>query len=149
MNKGGRPTTYTEDIAKEICKRISEGESVRSITRDENMPSQATIYNWLLDEDKKEFLEQYERARDTQANIFFEELDELAKQAVEDIVGDDKSDNARVSARKLQIDTLKWRLSKMLPKKYGDKLDVTSGNKPIPLLNVLQDNSNPENSKAE
>lgn len=96
------------------------------------MPSQATIYFWLLDEDKKDFLEKYERARSSQAEILFEELDEYAQSAVDDVVGDDKSDNARVSARKLQVDTLKWRLSKMLPKKYGDKLDLTTGGEKLP-----------------
>ena len=104
------------------------------------MPSEASVYFWLLDEDKREFLENYERARATQSEMFFEELDELAEKAVKDIVGDDRSDNARVSARKLQVDTLKWRLAKMLPKKYGDKIDVTSDNKPIPLLHALHHN---------
>lgn len=147
--KFGRPTIYTRELGMEICRRISEGESVRSIVKDEQMPSQAVVYFWLLDEDKKDFLAHYERARASQGEILFEKLDELASLAVEDIVGDDKSDNARVSARKLQVDTLKWRLSKMLPKKYGEKLDVTSDHKPIPLLYAIRDNdSHAEDQEA-
>lgn len=130
--KDGRPSIYSEELVTEICRRLSEGESLRKICMEPDMPSQATIYFWLLDEDKKDFLEKYERARSSQAEILFEELDEYAQSAVDDVVGDDKSDNARVSARKLQVDTLKWRLSKMLPKKYGDKLDLTTGGEKLP-----------------
>jgi len=33
--------------------------------------------------------------------------------------------------RRLLIDTLKWNMSRMNAKRYGDKLDVTSGDKPL------------------
>jgi hypothetical protein len=33
--------------------------------------------------------------------------------------------------RQLKVDALKWVVSKMLPKKYGDKIDITSGNEKI------------------
>lgn len=145
----GRPSIYTEELGKEICRRISLGESLRSIEKSDDMPAATTVYYWLLDEDKSDFLKHYERARETQAQHFFEELDELAERAVNDIQGDDRSDNARVSARKLQIDTLKWRLSKMIPKKYGDKVDVTSGNKPLPLLYVLHNEGNKEDIQPQ
>ena len=39
--------------------------------------------------------------------------------------------------RKLQIDTRKWMLSKMLPKIYGDKLELT-GDKENPLQTVTR-----------
>lgn len=149
-NKGGRPTIYTEELANTICKRIAMGESLRAICREEDMPNGQTIYNWLVEPEKRWFLEQYTQARGIQAELMFEQLNELADVSVEDIVGDDKSDGARVQARKLQVDTRKWVLSKMLPKKYGDKLDVTSGNKPIPLLNAIRNNDgNKEDSETK
>ena len=40
------------------------------------------------------------------------------------VVGNDKSDNARVQAVRVKIDTLKWIASKLKPKKYGDKLEL-------------------------
>jgi hypothetical protein len=63
----GRPTTYSAELASKICSRISEGESVRTIVQDDDMPSSSTIFRWLLDEDKKDFWEQYEKARNIQA----------------------------------------------------------------------------------
>lgn len=107
-----RPTIYTEELGKEICARISSGESVRSIARDNEMPAASTIFYWLLDEDKKSFLEQYETARNTQAENMFEELLEIA---------DVEEDTNRA---RLKIDTRKWYLSKVLPKKFGDKVDI-------------------------
>lgn len=42
--------------------------------------------------------------------------------------------------RRLQIDTRKWLMAKMKPKKYGDKYDVTSDGKalPTPILQLPQ-----------
>ena len=104
-----RPTKYTEKIATKICSRIAEGESVRAICKDTKMPAASTVFYWLLDKDKKEFLEQYEIARNCQAEYMFEELLEIADT--------DKDTNKA----RLKIDTRKWFLSKVLPKKFGDK----------------------------
>jgi hypothetical protein len=127
----GRPSIFTQEIADEICKRIATGESLIQICKDEHMPCRDTVHAWLLEEDKKAFSDQYTRARDAQAEYLFDEILELSDEAPDQIVGDDKSDNARVQAKRLQVDSRKWYLSKVLPKKYGEKVDVTSGGKPI------------------
>ena len=109
---GGRPSGYNEEIASEICLHIIEGLSLRSICAIEGMPSLKTIFNWI--ESNSEFLQQYTHARQMQADIKFDDLKDLARTATpEDI-----------QCVKLQIDTAKWELSKTLPKKYGDKIDV-------------------------
>lgn len=119
----GRPSIFTEKLGKEICARISDGESVRAICRDKKMPSASTVFYWLLDDDKQAFLEQYETARNTQAENMFEELLDIA---------DTEQD---IQKARLKIDTRKWYLSKVLPKKFGDKIDMTSaGEKVQPLL---------------
>jgi hypothetical protein len=129
----GRPSKYSKKLGKTICYRLSKGESLLDICEEEDYPAAETVYRWLLREDLGEFRNSYERARATQAEIYFERLDKMALLSSQEIVGgDDKADNARVQARRLQVDTLKWRLSKMLPKKYGDKLDLTSGGEKLP-----------------
>lgn len=134
----GRPHSYTPEVGKAICKRISAGESLRKICRDPEMPGASTVFDWLYEgvseegrRELKDFSEQYAQARETQAELMFEEINEIADDAVSQVRGDDKSDSARVQAYKLRVDARKWTLSKMLPKKYGDKLDVTSGGKVI------------------
>jgi hypothetical protein len=71
---GGRPTGFTPELGKEICMRMAEGESVRSICRDDNMPCRKTINNWLLKPDHKEFLRQYETAENLRADNLFDEM---------------------------------------------------------------------------
>jgi hypothetical protein len=75
----GRPTKFTQKLADAICHRISEGESLRSIVKDDDMPSAYTIFQWLLDEEHEPFGEQYEKARNIQAELMFEELVEIAE----------------------------------------------------------------------
>lgn len=131
-SKMGRPTIYTALLANEILRRLSLGESLKKICDDETMPHRDTVHVWLLEKDKQDFSDKYARARELQAAFLFDETLELADNAVDDIVGgDDKGDTARVNARKLQVDTRKFYISKVLPKLYGDKLDVTTDGKPI------------------
>lgn len=113
---GGRPTDYTEAIAIEICERIALGESLKKITSDDAMPSRSTVHSWLLDGKHKEFLDKYEDAREMQADVYADEMDEIAH--------DPTIDTQRA---RLIIDTRKWTSSKLKPKKYGDKIDMTSG----------------------
>ena len=127
-NKGGRPTKYTKALALEICARIAEGQSVRKISKSRKMPNASTIHAWVLD--NEEFSKQYARAKGIGADVELDELEEIARQE------DD------VQRARLIVDTKKWGLSKKMPKKYGDKLDVTSGNKPIPILGGITQKDN-------
>lgn len=42
-----RPSDYTPELADLICARIIEGESLRSICKDDDMPSAVSVYAWL------------------------------------------------------------------------------------------------------
>lgn len=113
------------------------GESVRSIVKDKKMPSSSTIFRWLLDEDKKEFWEHYEKARNVQAELMFEELLEIADDGTNDWM-EREYDNGNtnivlngeaIGRSRLRVDTRKWYLSKVLPKKFGDRVELEhSGN---------------------
>ncbi len=117
-----RPTIYTDKIAVRICKRISSGESLRKICKDKNMPARKTIHLWLLDKRYIDFLHQYNISCDIRADELFDELNDIS----------DISDNKESPSRsRLRVDTRKWYLSKVMPKKYGDKLDVTTAGQPI------------------
>ncbi len=118
----GRPTIFTQELADTICNRIAEGKSLRRICKDPEMPSRKTVYLWLLDEGKKDFLHQYNVAGDIRADELFDELVEIADAEGKDVIRD-----------RLRVDTRKWYLSKVMPKKFGEKLDLTSlGGKLIP-----------------
>ena len=109
---GGRPSTFNQDIADDICFMIIDGDSLRTICSRDGMPPLRTLMGWA--ENNKEFQQQYTHARKMQADIKFDDLKDLAKESTPE----------NIQCIKLQIDTAKWELSKTLPKKYGDKIDI-------------------------
>lgn len=124
----GRPTSFTPEIANEICERIAKGESLRAITSDEEsgwLPSETTVRRWLSgsEEWQAEFRRQYAHAREMQAEHFAEEIIEIA-----DATTSVKPDGTVVvhdpNRDRLRIDARKWFAAKVAPKKYGEKVEV-------------------------
>jgi hypothetical protein len=99
-----------EKIQEEIIKRLSGGESLLKILKKKGMPRRNTIFDWLSKDEV--FSNKYVRAIEAKADIIFDEIMEIADNA-------DEKNYTRQNKQKLQIDTRKWVLSKMLPKKYG------------------------------
>ena len=44
--KTGRPSTYTESVAQEICRLIAEGNSMRQVCLAPGMPDRGTLLKW-------------------------------------------------------------------------------------------------------
>ena len=119
VSKGvGRPTDYTDELADEICLRVANGRSVNSIINDKDMPSKTSIYEWL--NIHSQFTDKYELALKQRADFHFDEM--LG------IVDDVMAESAEVAKARLQIDTRKWILSRMNPRKYGDNIQEDDGN---------------------
>ena len=118
-----------ERIFNSIISEIENGASLRSVLRKDNMPDSRTFYKWI-DEEKEKFV-QYERSIEQRANVIFDEMFEIADKQGEDVTTDkdgNKVINPNIVQRnRLQIDVRKWALSKMMPKKFGDKMDHTTG----------------------
>ena len=112
-----------------ICERITKGEAVRNILKDKDMPAYETFYNWLNDENKAK---QYARATEIRAEAIFDEMFEIADDGTNDygtkILLDGSEievlNSEHIQRSRLRIDTRKWALSKMNPKKYGDKIET-------------------------
>lgn len=128
-NKGGRPSDYTDELAELICLRLAEGESLRSVCRDDGMPSKQAVLRWLAR--NEQFRAQYVRAKEEGAEAIAEEMFDIADDGSNDWMEKlDKDGEAigyqlngeHVQRSKLRIDTRKWYLSKILPKKYGDRI---------------------------
>lgn len=141
----GRPSGYSPEVTAEICSRIAEGQSLRTICADEAMPGMRTVFQWLADH--QEFQQQYARAREAQADAFAEEILEIADDASNDwmerLDEDSKSigwqlNGEHVQRSKLRVDSRKWLASKMAPKRYGEKLELAGDPKAplVPVLNV-------------
>lgn len=121
----GRPSDYSEEIALLICDRLADGESLRAICKDENMPARTSVFKWLSIH--ASFADQYAHAREAQADALFEDILEIADDSSLDtkIVGEDEREVCNtefVQRAKLRVDARKWMASKLAPKKYGDRV---------------------------
>lgn len=143
--KPGRPSKFTKELANDICERLASGESLRTICMAEGMPGERTVYTWLLDDEA--FQQQYARAREAQADALVEEIREIADDGSNDWMevrlksGEVKVvlDQEHVQRSRLRIDTRKWLMSKMAPKKYGDKMQHTGADGEGPVEVVVSD----------
>jgi len=122
----GRPSDYSDEIAEIICNRIAEGESLVKICKDESMPGRSTALRWLSIHPK--FRDRYALAREAQADYLLEQLLDIADDT-EDDTYEDKDGRVRtnhevVNRSRLRIDTRKWIIAKLAPKKYGDVKDT-------------------------
>ncbi|QHJ81921.1 MAG: hypothetical protein [Bacteriophage sp.] len=117
-------------IFDSILERIERGESIRDILLDSDTPSSRTFFKWLKEDEAK--VKQYELAMSYRDDKLFEEIITIAYNTEEGTTTKETERGVEVSTgdmlghRRLKIDALKWYLSKRNPKKYGDKVDVTS-----------------------
>lgn len=151
----GRPKIYSKKLDKAICVRLADGESLRSICRDEEMPCKATVFNWLFDDEHKEFLDHYEKARGIQAEILADELTDIADDSQNDYMlkhfGEDEREvlnSENIQRSRLRIDTRKWIASKLLPKKYGEKIQQEITGKDGGPIDVIERRIIGKNTKA-
>lgn len=123
----GRPSSYTEALAAEICKRMAEGESLRRICQTEGMPNRGTVLAWAMDPSHP-FYNQYARARDLQADTLADEIQDIADDGTNDFTIDPVKgamvNHDHIQRSRLRVDTRKWIASKLKPKRYGDKQHV-------------------------
>lgn len=125
-----------EDIDKifnYVCSEIEKGRALRNVLKDDGMPSTSTFYEWLDNDDVKS--KQYARATSVRADIIFDDILSIADENTNDTYINDNGievvNNDVIQRSRLRIDSRKWVLSKLNPKKYGDKTDITSGGEKI------------------
>jgi hypothetical protein len=105
-----------QEHKEEIIRRISAGESLRSVCQTEGFPSAPTVIRWTTEDEA--FAEQYARACEARADTYFDKLDDIGSDA-------EKAESAvQVAGLRLKADNIKWQLARMAPKKYGDKLAI-------------------------
>lgn len=106
------PSVMTPEVQDEVIEKISAGMTLREIEA-AGGPAPSTVVMSKLSDDA--FAERYARAREVSADVNFDHLVDIAR--------DTPADGEAVQKSKLLIDAHKWRLSKMFPAKFGDKID--------------------------
>lgn len=118
----GRPSTYSPEVVEAICERLSAGEPLAAICRDEGMPGLRTVYDWMEDADVSARIA---RAREVGEEHLLSECLEIADDGRRDYVpnedGREVVDHDHIQRSKLRIETRLKLLAKWNPKKWGDK----------------------------
>ena len=115
------------DIQQRLVAEIQTGRSLRQVCTDEGMPHFTTVLRWVaLDAD---FASKYARARTAQADTLFDRME-----AVEEAVAAGTMDS---HAARVVLDSMRWRASKLAPKVYGDRLDVSVSDNRISISGAL------------
>lgn len=128
LRKRGRSSKYTIAKADEICARLSDGEPLRQICRDEDMPAWRTVYLWI--EARAEFAARIAHARVLGQDAIFEDALNIADTPMigtrEEVSESGKKITTEdmLGHRKLQIETRLKLLAKWNPKKYGEKTAI-------------------------
>ena len=125
VRKRGGQTVYDQDLADQICQRLANGEPLLTICKTPGMPAESTVRNWQIN-DINGFAAKYAQARISQAYRWAEEIVSLSD-SQPPLTPDGRYDSGAVAHQRLMVDTRKWLLSKVLPKVYGEQLNVDHG----------------------
>jgi hypothetical protein len=139
MAQRGRPSSYTPEMGEKICEQIARGITLREVCSEEGMPGEKTVRIWALTHE--EFRPMYARAREERVERWADEIVEISDDGRNDWMDRANErgevtqfvDHEHISRSKLRIDTRKWLMSRILPGKYGDKVEI-SGNRDNPLV---------------
>lgn len=111
------------------------------------MPALSSVFLWLAK--YPEFSEQYDKAAMNRATAMFEEMLEIADDGTADVTEDGRVQPEVVQRSRLRVDTRKWALARMNPRKYGERVAVeASGPGGGPIAVVSTDMSPEDAAKA-
>ena len=123
--KTGRPSRYTPELAAEVCERISRGEPLLQICKDDRMPERRTVYDWLERIDG--LSAQFARAREEGCDAMAEQslaIMDGEPLAVFDEAGNKRYDSGSIAWNKNRAEHRLKLLACWNPAKYGSKVAV-------------------------
>jgi len=126
--KPAKPERDKDAICQAVLQGMRDGLSAFKACQAAGVPQ--STFNLWVDSDAK-LAESYAHAREDLIERIANEVMELSDSDVPE-TGDGKRDWQAIQQRKLQVDSRKWLLSKLAPKKYGDRLEL-AGDKENPL----------------
>jgi len=119
------PEIEKQRIFDEICDVIINGKSLRTALKEVKLSSQ-TFFIWIRDSEK--LSKQYAQATIERAELMFEDMFDIADEEAKltKTKFGTTVDTGDVQHKRVRIDTRKWALSKMIPKKYGENPEDTT-----------------------
>lgn len=120
---GGRPSSYSIDVANEICNLLATHtiSMKRICALYDHIPDESTIRRWRLH--NIEFRLQYLEAKRQQSDLMIEEIDDLINEVsyYRDHEGNERIDAPSVAIATARANNRKWMASRLMPKLYGER----------------------------
>ena len=142
MGKKNYSKDQKENILHKIFVKIADGSSARQAIIESEI-NNSTFFEWLQKDTSKQYAESYTRACEIRAEKLTDEILQIADEANADIIGVDEKtgkpivNGEAINRSRLKVDARKWLAGKLAPKKYGDKIDVTSKGESIQAPSVV------------
>lgn len=122
---------YSPAVADRILDELMNGRTLIDVCADPDTPAVCTVHHWALN-DRDGFAARYRRARDIGCDTTSDQILEIADDRSNDWIIRRRKDGTfetlldpeRVNRARLRCDVRQWRLTKMLPKTYGDRLNL-------------------------
>lgn len=146
----GAQTTYNEKDAEEIIGRLSKGEPMAQICRDDWLPCERTVRTWI--NTFPEFAAAIASAREDGFDAIALECLEIADETSRDTRkgpnGDETCNSEWISRSRLRVETRLKLLAKWDPKRYGERqtvehTDPSGGNPFASLMEAVAANGRP------
>ncbi len=102
---------YTPHLVDKVIDSVSSGKTLRQTARELSF-EEASFRQWVV-KDIDGLASRYAHAREAQAEAWSDEISAIA---------DSASDKVDVQSKRLQVDTKKWLMAKLHPRRYGDKI---------------------------
>jgi hypothetical protein len=134
----GRPVEWEEDnpVWEEVVSRMATGKSLSSVLREPGMPPWATFNRMLRSNEQLRVA--YDKAVQDRADKLADEIIELSDAVMpEGLKGPEAS--AWVQQKRLQVDARKWVASKLKPRTYGDRIDVSVVDQRISVIDAINE----------
>lgn len=111
---------YTPQLAELICDKLActTAGLKKLCSANKNFPDHSTIYRWLKDPDKQDFLLAFLLAREAQADLLYEEIKEIA-----DTFDAEADSHVKIARDRLRMLARHWQATRLAPKKYGDRME--------------------------
>ena len=145
----GRPTVYTEELAKEICDAIaSSNEGLQALCEQHpHWPTRACIFLWMRR--YPGFFDLYTRAKEQQAEVQVDYMLAIANEPHHYIDPETGAERIDSSMLRIKMDAIKWQASKLAQKRFGDKTETIVTNPELLQDSLERKNKLDEKNKKE
>lgn len=108
------------------------GEPLKQVCRSPNMPAHGSVYDWLASGKHLDFNEMFNEACAMRSEGMADEILEIADNSTNDWIERETKegrivkevDHDHINRSRLMVETRKWLMGKLSPKRYGDKAEL-------------------------